>query len=302
MRHALSETWSGLRRNAGITLAVIMTMWVSLSLFGAGLIAAQQVNLLKDEWYDKIEVTVYLCTAKLQTGGTCDPGQDATQEQKDQIRDAIEKNPEVQLPVFYESKAEAYAQFLDVFKDSPIKDSLTLDEMQDSFRVKLIDPQQYAGLESQVGSMRGVQKVLDLHEILDPVFKWLGALQWGTIALSILLLLAAALQIGTTIRMATFTRGREIGIMRLVGASNFYIMGPFLLESLIAALIGAVFASATIVFGVWFIILRNAQGSLEAFRWVGWPETFLSVGSVFVVAIVLSIIPTIISARRYLRV
>jgi len=301
MRHALSETWSGLRRNAGITLAVIMTMWVSLSLFGAGLIAAQQVNLLKDEWYDKIEVTVYLCTAKLQTGGNCDPGQDATQEQKDQIKAAIEKNPEVQW-VVYETKEEAYEQFQDVFKDSPIKDSLTMDEMQDSFRVKLVDPQQYQGLDSQVGPMRGVQKVQDLHQILDPVFKWLGALQWGTIALSILLLLAAALQIGTTIRMATFTRGREIGIMRLVGASNFYIMGPFLLESLIAALIGAVCASGTISFTVWFIILRNAQGSLEAFRWVGWPETFLAVGSIFVVAIILSIIPTIISARRYLRV
>ena len=301
MRHALSETWSGLRRNAGITFSVIMTMWVSLSLFGAGLIAAQQVNLLKDEWYDKIEVTVYLCTAKLQTGGACDPGQDASQEQKDQIHDAIEKNPEVQQ-VIYESKAEAYSQFLDVFKDSPIKDSLTMDEMQDSFRVKLIDPRQYAGLESQVESMPGVQKVQNLHEILDPVFKWLGALQWGTIGLSILLLLAAALQISTTIRMATFTRGREIGIMRLVGASNFYIMGPFLLESLIAALIGAVLASATLIFGVWFVILKNAQGSLEAFRWVGWPETFLSVGAVFVVAILLSIIPTIFSARRYLRV
>ncbi|MCL2736991.1 MAG: permease-like cell division protein FtsX [Propionibacteriaceae bacterium] len=301
MRHALSETWSGLRRNAGITLAVIMTMWVSLSLFGAGIIAAQQVNLLKDEWYDKIEVTVYLCTAKLQTGGNCDPGQDATQEQKDRLQAAITKNPEVEA-VYYETKAEAYAQFQDLFKDSPIKDSLTLDEMQDSFRVKLVDPQQYAGLASQVSLMPGVQKIQDLHQILDPVFKWLGALQWGTIALSVLLLLAAALQIGTTIRMATFTRGREIGIMRLVGASNFYIMGPFLLESLIAALIGAVCAAGTLVFGVWFIIMRNAQHTLEAFRWVGWPETLISVASVFVVAIVLSIIPTIISARRYLRV
>jgi len=244
---------------------------------------------------------VYLCTAKLQTGGNCDPGQDVTEQQKSQILEAIEKNPEVQWAV-YESKPEAYAQFQDVFKDSPIKDSLTVDEMQDSFRVKLVDPQQYQGLESQIKPMRGVQNVQDLHQILDPVFKWLGALQWGTIALSILLLLAAALQIGTTIRMATFTRGREIGIMRLVGASNFYIMGPFLLESLIAALIGAVFASGTIIFAVWFVIMRNAQGSLEAFRWVGWPETFLSVGSIFIVAIVLSIIPTIISARRYLRV
>ena len=301
MRHTLSETFSGLRANAGITLAVVMTMWVSLSLFGAGLVAAQQVNLLKDEWYDKIEVSVYLCTAKLQNGGNCDPDQDATQEQKDQIHEAIKKNPEV-LEVFYETKEQAFKQFQDVFKDSPIADSLTVDEMQDSFRVKLVDPRQYQGLVSQLQLMRGVQKIQDLHQILDPVFKWLGALQWGTIALSVLLLLAAALQIGTTIRMATFTRGREIGIMRLVGASNFYIMGPFLLESLIAAMIGAICASATLVFGVWFIIMSNAQHSLEAFRWVGWTETLISVLAVFAVAIVLSIIPTIISARRYLRV
>jgi len=301
MRHALSETWSGLKANTGITLAVVMTMWVSLSLFGAGLIAAQQVNLLKGEWYDKIEISVYLCTAKLSTGGNCTPGQDATQEQEDQIKAAIQGNPETEQ-VYYESKADAYAEFQDVFKDSPIKDSLTQDEMQDSFRIKLVDPQQYGSLVSQLQSMPGVQKIQDLHEILDPVFKWLAALQWGTIALSILLLLAAALQIGTTIRMATFTRGREIGIMRLVGASNFYIMGPFLLESLIAALIGAIFASATLICGVYFIIMRNAKESLEAFQWVGWPQTLLSVGAIFLVAIVLSVIPTIISARRYLRV
>jgi len=301
MRHTLSETWSGLKRNAGITLAVVMTMWVSLSLFGAGLIAAQQVNLLKDEWYDKIEVTVYLCTAKLQAGGNCDKGQDTTDEQRAQIEEAIRKNPEV-AAVFYESKQEAYIQFQDVFKDSPIKDSLTVDEMQDSFRVKLVDPQQYEGLKSQLQPMRGVQKIQDLHQILDPVFRILGALQWGTIALSIVLLLAAALQIGTTIRMATFTRGREIGIMRLVGASNFYIMGPFLLESLIAALVGAVAASLSLAGVVYFAIIKNAKQSLDAFRWVGWAETRVAVLAVFGVAIVLSIIPTVISARRYLRV
>ncbi len=301
MRHALSETWSGLRRNLGITLAVVVTMWVSLSLFGAGLIAAQQVNLLKDEWYDKIEITVYLCTEKLQTGGNCDPGKDISAEQREQIKAAIEASPQVQQ-VFYESKEEAYRQFQEVFAESPIKDSLSVDEMQDSYRIKLVNPQEYQALEQQLGMMRGVQKIQDLHQLLDPVFRWLGALQWGTIGLSILLLLAAALQISTTIRMATFTRGREIGIMRLVGASNFYIMGPFLLESLIAAMVGALLASATLGAGVYFIIVRNAQATLEAFRWVGASEYWISVTSVVIVAIVLSIIPTVISARRYLRV
>ncbi len=301
MRHALSETWSGLKRNIGITMAVVVTMWVSLSLFGLGLIAAQQVDLLKGEWYDKIEITVYLCTEKIQTGGNCDPGQDATQEQKDQIRKAIEDSPQVEA-VYYETKEEMFRQFQDVFADSPILDSLTLEEMQDSFRIKLVDPQKYDALVQQLKLMPGAQSIQDLHQILDPVFRWLGALQWGTIGLSVLLLLAAALQISTTIRMATFTRGREIGIMRLVGASNFYIMGPFLLESLIAALVGAILASGTLFAAVYFIIMRNAQASLETINWIGFGELGLAVTSVFIVAIVLSIVPTVISARRYLRV
>ena len=300
MRHALSETFSGLKRNTGITLAVIMTMWVSLSLFGAGIIAAQQVSLLKDEWYDKVELSVFLCTAKM-SGNNCDKGLDATQEQKDQIHAVIENSPEVE-EVIYESKAEAYDDFQEAFSDSPVKDSLTLEEMQDSYRVKLVDPQQYQSIKSQLSTMRGVQNVQDLHQVLDPIFRWLNALQWGTIGLSVLLLLAAALQISTTIRMATFTRGREIGIMRLVGASNFYIMGPFLLESLIAALIGAVLATGTLGFSVWFIIMRNAQQTLQTIRWIGWEETGIAVVSIVIVAIVLSVIPTMISARRYLKV
>ncbi|MDR0959524.1 MAG: permease-like cell division protein FtsX [Propionibacteriaceae bacterium] len=300
MRHALSETLSGLKRNGGMTFAVIVTMWVSLSLFGLGLIAAQQVTLLKGAWYDRIEISVFLCT-KDTRGENCTPGQDVTVEQRDQIEAAIKSNPEVDA-VFRESKEEAYEQFRETYAGSALEDSLTVDQMQESFRVKLKDPQQYSGLVSQVQTMPGVQAVQDLHQFLDPIFQWLTALQWGTIGLSILLLVAAALQISNTIRMATFTRGREIGIMRLVGASNFYIMVPFLLESLVAALIGAVLASGTLAFSVWFVIMENAQPLLQGFRWVGWPETGISMAAVVLVAIVLSVIPTMVSARRYLRV
>ena len=84
-RHILSETRAGLRQNLTMTLAVIMTMWVSLSLFGAGLLASQQVDLMKGRWYDKIEISIFLC-AKDTRGDQCDPGQDATQGQKDEIQ------------------------------------------------------------------------------------------------------------------------------------------------------------------------------------------------------------------------
>ena len=84
-RHIFSETCAGLRQNLTMTLAVIMTMWVSLSLFGAGLLASQQVDLMKGHWYDKIEISVFLCTKDIR-GEQCEPGQDATQAQKDAIR------------------------------------------------------------------------------------------------------------------------------------------------------------------------------------------------------------------------
>ena len=84
MRHTLTETLSGLRRNASMNFAVVVTMWVSLSLFGIGLLAAQQVDLIKGRWYDKIEISVFLCAPKSQAP-TCEPGQSTTPAQRDAI-------------------------------------------------------------------------------------------------------------------------------------------------------------------------------------------------------------------------
>ncbi len=300
MRHTFSEAWSGVRRNATMTLAVIVTMWVSLSLFGSGLLAAQQVELMKDRWYDKIEISVFLCVKDVK-GDNCDPGQDATQAQKETIRQVIESNPET-AQIFYESKEEAFEEFKKAYADSPIQDTLTVDQMQDSFRVKLKNPNNYQGLVSEVQTLKGVQTVQDLHTYLDPIFAWLNALRWGTIGMSALLLLAAALQIGNTIRMAAFARRRELGIMRLVGAGNWYIMLPFLLESLFAAIVGALLAGVTLAAGVYFVIMRNAQVSLKALQWIGWSHTGIAMAGVAVVAVLLSMIPTLIATRRYLRV
>src|ERR671932_114404 len=118
-----------------MTLAVIMTMWVSLSLFGAGLLANQQVDLLKGRWYDKIEISIFLCTADV-SGDNCDPGVDATDAQKQVIQQTLLANPEVAANgVYFETKQEAYDEFQRAYAGSPIRDSLTVDQMQESFRV-----------------------------------------------------------------------------------------------------------------------------------------------------------------------
>jgi cell division transport system permease protein len=302
LRHIFAEAGAGLRRNLTMTLAVIVTMWVSLSLFGAGLLAQQEVSLAKGKWYDKIEITVFLCS-KAVSGDNCTPGQDTTEAQKQVIRQALETNPEVaQGGVYFESKAQAYEEFKKAYQDNPLQGSLTEDQMQESFRVKLKDPQNYEGVVSAVQGLPGVQAIQDLKQVLDPLFSWINLLQWGTIIASALLLLAAALQIGNTIRLTAFARRREIGIMRLVGASNFYITLPFLMESVISALIGAALSCGTLAAGVYFIIIRKARVSIQSLNWIGWHQAFLAMGAVAIVGVLLAIVPTLVTTRKYLRV
>ena len=300
MRHTLAETLSGLRRNVTMTIAVIVTMWVSLSLFGIGLLSAQQVDLIKGRWYDKIEVTVFLCTAATK-GPNCDPGHDATDAQRAVIKQALLDNPEV-ASVTYETKEEVFAQFADAYKDSAILGSMTAADMQDNFRVKLKNPEEFQGVVSAAQGLPGVQKVQDLRNILQPLFDWLNLARLATVGASVLLLLAAALQIGNTIRMAAFSRRRELGIMRLVGASNWYIILPFLLESLVAALAGAALAVATLAGVEQFISRGRAAPAITTVGWGAWDNIGLTAVAVVAVAVLLSTIPTLIATRRYLRV
>jgi cell division transport system permease protein len=284
-----------------MTLAVIVTMWVSLTLFGAGLMTAQQVDRFKDDWYDRVEISVFLCVPDSR-GGNCQAGESVTEAQRTEIEAALKSNPEV-AEVFYETKEQAYAQFREYYANNdPILKATTVDKMQDSFRVKLKNPEEYQGVVSAVSGMPGVQLVQDLRKILDPMFTWLNLARWATVGLSALLLLAAALQIGNTIRMAAYSRRREIGIMRLVGASNWYIMLPFLLESLIAAIGGALLACLTLAAVEQFVIIGKAQAEIQTIRWIEWPHVGVAMASIAVVAVVLSIIPTLIATRRFLRV
>ena len=245
-------------------------------------------------------MTVFLCTAATQ-GSNCDAGHDATDAQREVIKKTLESNPEV-ASVTYETKNDVFAQFKEVYKDSSILGTMTAADMQDNFRVKLKNPEEYQGVVSATQGLPGVQKVQDLRGILEPVFAWLNLARVATVGASLLLLLAAALQIGNTIRMAAFSRRRELGIMRLVGASNWFIVLPFLLESLAAALAGAVLACGTLAALEQFVIIGKAQPAIQTVRWIGWDNIGLTVLAVVAVAVVLSTIPTLIATRRYLRV
>lgn len=300
MRHALSETLSGLRRHAGMTVAIVVTMAVSLTLLGLGLLTAQQVELIKGRWYDRIEITVFLC-APDSAGENCTPGSDVTDAQRDAIRAALEGHPEV-AQVFHQGKEEVYAEFTEAYADSPILETMTAGDMQEVFRVKLADPTNYAGVVALASGQPGVQAVQDLRGVLEPLFGALDAARWASLGASAMLLLAAALQIGNTIRMAAFARRRELGIMRLVGASRTYILLPFLLESLVAALLGAALACLALAGLHEVVIVGKAQAALQGVPLIDWADVRDVMVGVVAVAVVLAIVPTLTATRRHLKV
>ncbi|WBQ03744.1 permease-like cell division protein FtsX [Kribbella sp. CA-293567] len=301
LNYILSDLGIGLRRNLSMTIAVVVTIWVSLSLFGSALLAREQVDLMKGNWYDKIQISIFLCTKD--SGGRGCAGTEVTTEQKNRIKQAIETNPDTAPEgVYGESKKEAFEQFKKLYKDSPIVSTVTEDQMQESFRVKLKDPQRYQNLISAVSGLPGVDTVQDLRQYLDPLFNALNKLRWGALLAAGLLLVAALMQISNTIRLAAYARRREIGIMRLVGASNFYIQLPFLLEAILAALIGAVLACGTLWLGVYFLVKKQAEETFRVWQWVGATETFRATLIMVVVGLVLAVVPTFLTTRKYLKV
>lgn len=300
MRYALTEVLSGLRRNVSMNLAILVTMWVSLTLFGLGTLVAQQVDLIKGRWYDRIEITVFLCTPATQ-GEHCTPGEGATDAERDAVRAALEAHPDVQ-EIFYQSKDEVFEEFKQTYENSPILASMEAEDMQDLFRVKLVSPEEYQRVVTDIGALHGVQNIQDLRQFLEPLFQWLNWGRWLAIGTSAVLLLAAALQIGNTIRMAAFTRRREIGIMRLVGASRTYIMAPFLIEALLVGLGGVVLALGTLAGVYQFAIVEKAQPMLQGFAWIGWEHLGVTAIGLVIVSVSLSLIPTLVVSSGFFKV
>src|SRR5687768_13290511 len=224
----LSEIGIGLRRNLTMTIAVVVTTAISLALFGAGLLIREQVSTMKDYWYDKVEVSVYLC-GEGSNSLNCNGGT-VTEDQRDQIQADLQMTPLVEQ-VYYESKQDAYKRFQEQFKDSEdLVRNVTPDALPESFRVKLKDPTQFEVIASAFRDRPGVDEVQDQKSLLEPFFRLLRWLQYGALLVALFQLVAALLLVYNTIRVAAFSRRRETGIMRLVGASNLYIQLPFLLE------------------------------------------------------------------------
>ncbi|MEU5993806.1 permease-like cell division protein FtsX [Spirillospora sp. NPDC047418] len=299
VQFVLQEIWIGLRRNMTMTISLVITVAIAMALFGTGLLLRQQVDASKSYWYDKIEVSIFLC-AKTSSNPACQK-QDVTDQQRQALQASLKKMPQVS-GVEYENKQQAYERFKDRFSGSPgFVESTREGDIPDSFRVKLRNPEEYKAVAQAMLGQPGVDTVINEQEILKRFFRILNGLQVAALTIALIQVIAAVMLVGNTVRLSAFNRRRETGIMRLVGASNTYIQMPFILEGAIAGLIGGIFSSILLVFSKKLLVDRLA-GDVQLVSQLGWSTVFLVIIVSICFGVLLCAVASFLTLRRYLKI
>lgn len=304
MLTSLRELLRSMARNKSMTISLVVTMTVSLLLASLGLLMQMQAHRTENYYGDKLQLQVNLCT-KNSPAETCVSGA-ADDTQKSAIQDALRTNSEVKT---YEVRtpADQYetarARLTQSETGRKQLETIGPDSFPESYLVTLKNADDYDSLKSQLGGMDGVGGVTSFRDLLGPFFKFLDTMQYAALAVALLLVIAAILQVSNTIRMAAYARRREIGIMRLVGASSWHIQLPFVLESLLAALLSAALAATGIALFTVFVVYGYLRPSLtNVTTWVRWNEAFVVMGVTTVLALLLALVPTLVMTRKYLDV
>ncbi|MEV7713961.1 permease-like cell division protein FtsX [Streptomyces sp. NPDC088270] len=299
----LSEIGVGLRRNLTMTFAVVVSVALSLALFGGALLMREQVSTMKDYWYDKVNVSIFLCSkSDVASTPKCAKGA-VTAQQKKSIEDDLGKMDAVDT-VTYESADQAYKHYQDQFGDSPMANNITPDMMQESFRVKLHDPKKYKVVATAFAGRDGVQSVQDQRSILDNLFQLMNGMNVAALFVMALMLVIALMLIVNTVRVSAFSRRRETGIMRLVGASGFYIQMPFIMEAAFAGLIGGVLACVMLLAGRYFLIDGGLelQSKLNLIDFIGWDAVLTKLPLVLAIGLLMPAVAALFALRKYLKV
>ncbi|MFK3980964.1 permease-like cell division protein FtsX [Micromonospora sp. NPDC050397] len=289
VKYVLSEVLVGLWRNVTMTIAMIITMAVSLTMLGASGLMYLQVDTMKKFYYDKIEVAIFLKV-------------DVPDEQRDGIKGELEADPLVD-GVIFESGEDAYNKFKQMFADAPdLVNAVKPEQLPESFRVKLKNPEEYQAVYDKYKDTEGVDEIVDQRRLLDKIFNILSAVQkMGLVAASIMAI-AALLLVGNTIQVAAYSKRREVAVMKLVGASNWFIQAPFVLEAVVAGLIGALIGFGALVLGKVFLLDGSLRDLTDLLTPIEWGRVLLMLPLMAGVGSLVSAVTAWITLHFYLRV
>jgi cell division transport system permease protein len=287
----LSEVATGLRRNLTMTVAMILTTAISLGLMGTGILIAGMISHMKEIYYDKVQVSIFLSDT-------------VTDEQRSAIETELKDSPEVKSYI-YESKDEAYQRFQEQFSQQPeLVQNTPADALPESFRVELVNPERYPVIAEEFpNGENGVDQVRDEGDFLDRLFSLLNGARNATIAVAVIQALAALLLISNTIQLAAFNRRNETNIMRLVGASRWYTQLPFILEAAFAGLIGGLLAAGGLILAKVLFVDNTLAGPIKAgiIPPVAWNEIAVTGLEIAAGGVVAAAIAAYVTLRLYVR-
>lgn len=279
-----SEVLTGLRRNITMTIAMILTTAVSLLMLGGGLLVINTLDKMEGMYYSQAEIQVYLTDAVSSDDTTC------SQDPCAGLRSSLENNPGVES-VQYESREHGYQRFQKLFKQQPELLKLTREKsIPAALHVNLKDPSRTQAFVQQYSGKPGVSKISDQKDYLKKLFDRLNTVRDVVLVVALIQAAAAVLLISNTIQLSAFNRRKEVGIMRLVGATRWYTQLPFLLEAVVTGIIGAVLAIGMLVGGLYAFIDSLLSGSLANV------VPAISVGDVLGVAPWLVLVAIVVSA------
>ena len=289
MKYVLSEVLVGLWRNVTMTIAMIITMAVSLFMLGGSGLLYQKVGDMKDLYYENVEVSIFLKT-------------DATKEQVDALGQQLGQDPLVKDST-YVNKEQAYERFQQMYADAPdLVSAVKPDQLPESYRVKLNDPEQYKEIYDKYKATEGIDTIVDQSKLLDKVFGVLSGFQNGALAIAMVMAIAALLLVANTIQVAAYSKRREVAVMKLVGASNWFIQAPFVLEAVVAGLFGSILGLLALI-AVKVLAAGSSMAALEGLITpISWSDIFLTFPLMAAVGGVVSAVTAWVTLRFYLRV
>jgi cell division transport system permease protein len=287
----LAETATNLKRNLLMTIAAISTVAISLLLLGGVQILSMIVNNVTLSWEARVEISAYL-------------RDDASPGEIEALESQLSGYEEIQR-VTYVSKEQAYADFKELYRNKPeFYEHIGPEDLPASLRVKLTDAKYTEEVAALIQDAPGVDDVRFGGEIIKRLLQVNSLLRSITLAMSIVLMVASAALIANTIRLAIYARREEISIMKLVGATNWFIRIPFMLEGVFAALVGALVASAIVVAANALLFTRMG----EALPFLGPVFTFsgTEIASVLAVLVgvgtLVGVMGSSLALRRFLEV
>jgi cell division transport system permease protein len=300
IQYVLQEIGHGLRRNLTMVIAVIVSTAVALTMLGAGLLMWQQTKAMEGYWYGKVQIAVYMCNQN-DVGNAPNCSSAVTPTQSAAIKAKLLATPFVEQ-VIPESQAQAFQNYESEYGKTALGQNATQSFLESDYRVKLKDPSKYQIVEGAVGGMPGVASVVDEQQLLAPLFTFIHIAEYSAVGIAVVMLVLAFLLIFNTVRLSAFSRRRETGIMRLVGASNFYIQMPFLLEGAVAGLLGGLMASAVLIGIKAFFIDGIVAPHLTSIQFIGWGPFVFIVPVLLGAGIFMAVIASAFTLRKYLRV